>query len=397
MRVVDLVKKRVLIVNNNMHIGGVQRALVNLLKCIHDRYEITLLLFHPEGELMKDIPEGVQVLPVCSAYRFLGMTKDDVRNQPANRLGRSFFAAVCRLLGRDAAVSLMAMGQRRLTGYDAAISYLHDAGDRMFYGGCNDFVLRHVEAKRKYSFLHCDFLLCGANTSSNLSRYARFDGIAACSEGCRKAFVKAAPDLEDKTFVSCNCQDYEAIGSAAEEANVSLPADRLNILTVARLGREKGVPRAIAAFAALKETKVPYHYYIIGDGREREETERLIRENGLEDSVTLLGEMANPYGYMKAADLLLIPSRSEAAPMVIGEAACLGTPILTTETTSARDMVEKTGFGWVCENHTEGIMRAVEALLNDPDKIRKKADALKRCAFDNRNAIEQFAVLLEKA
>ena len=41
--------KKILIVNNNMHIGGVQRALVNLLKCIHGRYEITLLLFHPEG------------------------------------------------------------------------------------------------------------------------------------------------------------------------------------------------------------------------------------------------------------------------------------------------------------------------------------------------------------
>ena len=45
--------------------------------------------------------------------------------------------------------------------------------------------------------------------------------------------------------------------------------------------------------------------------------------------------MENPYGYMRAADVLLIPSFSEAAPMVIHESALLGTPILTTETSSA--------------------------------------------------------------
>lgn len=38
--------KRVLIVNNNMHIGGVQKALVNLLHEIHGDYEVTLLLFY---------------------------------------------------------------------------------------------------------------------------------------------------------------------------------------------------------------------------------------------------------------------------------------------------------------------------------------------------------------
>ena len=48
--------------------------------------------------------------------------------------------------------------------------------------------------------------------------------------------------------------------------------------------------------------------------------------------------MDNPYGYIKAADLLLIPSYNEAAPLVIGEAAGLETPILSTETSSAKEM-----------------------------------------------------------
>ena len=58
-------KKKLLIVNNNMHIGGVQRALVNLLGCIHDQYDVTLLLFHPAGVLMEEIPADVRV---CAYY-----------------------------------------------------------------------------------------------------------------------------------------------------------------------------------------------------------------------------------------------------------------------------------------------------------------------------------------
>lgn len=389
-------KKQLLIVNNNMHIGGVQHALVNLLRCVHEQYDVTLALFHPAGDLMAEIPADVKVLPVRSAYRFLGMTGADVRNDWRNRLGRSFFAAVCRLLGRNCAVSLMALGQKKLTGYDAVISYLHDAGDSMFYGGCNDFVLRHVTAQKKYAFLHCDFLLSGANTPKNKARYAQFDRIAACSEGCRKAFLTACPELADKTMVVQNCQDFAAIREKAKEQAISLPKERFNLLTVARLGREKGVTRAIEALAAMKEAGMPYHYYVIGDGRERSEVESLIQQYGLQQRVTLLGEMANPYGYMKAADLLLIPSVSEAAPLVIGEAACLGLPILTTETTSARDMVDAAGLGWVCPNTVAGMTAALERLLQDVSVVDEKKAYIEQLQFANRQAAAQFAQMIDE-
>ena len=388
-------KKKLLIVNNNMHIGGVQRALVNLLKSIHDRYEVTLLLFHPAGELMQEVPADVKVVPAKSAYRFLGMTREDVKDSRLKWLMRSGFAAVCRLLGRDVTVGLMALGQRKLRGYDAAVSYLHDAGDKAFYGGCNDFVLRHTDAPVKATFLHCDYLLCGANTPKNARKYARFDRIAACSEGCRDAFVQACPELADKTCVVRNCQDDDAIRRAAEAAPVQLPTERVNLLTVARMGREKGVTRLIHGLGKLQD--VMYHCYIIGDGVERPEVERLIQHYGLQEQVSLLGEMANPYGYMKAADALVIPSVSEAAPMVIGEAACLGTPVVTTETTSAREMVEKEGFGWVCENSIEGITALLQRLLAEPGLLEAKACAMKANDFHHQAAVEQFSRLVDEA
>ena len=49
------------------------------------------------------------------------------------------------------------------------------------------------------------------------------------------------------------------------------------------------------------------HYYIIGTGVEYPQATAMVKRLGLEASVTLLGEMPDPYGYLKAVDVLLIP------------------------------------------------------------------------------------------
>lgn len=386
--------KKILIVNNDLHIGGVQRALVDLLHCIHDRYDITLALFYPHGALLESLPKDVKILPIRSAYRFWGMSSKDVKNRPLLRLGRSFYAALTRLLGRRVTVALMGLSQKKISGFDVAVSYLHDAGERVFYGGCNDFVLRHTDAPKKVAFLHCDYVRCGADNAYNKINYEQFDAIAACSEGCKAAFLKVLPENAKKTVVVSNCQDYNGICRRASENTVSLPQDRINILTVARFGKEKGVPRAIEALAALPDTAGPYHYYVVGDGLQRPQIEARIQELMFGDRVTLLGERLYPYGYMKAADLLLIPSVSEAAPLVIGEAACLGTPILSTETSSAAEMIEDTGFGWVCGNDVQSLTQKLSELLSDPEILREKAHDLSFLRMDNEKAVAQFAALI---
>ena len=163
---------------------------------------------------------------------------------------------------------------------------------------------------------------------------------------------------------------------------------------MARFGKEKGVERAIEALAALPDTVAPYHYYVIGDGSQRPQIEEKIKLLALEDRVTLLGELSEPYGHMKAADLLLIPSVSEAAPLVVGEAACLGTPILSTKTSSAEEMIERTGFGWVCGNSVQAMTQKLSELLDSPERLQEKAQALSVLHMDNEKAVAQFAALI---
>lgn len=381
--------KKILIVNNNMHIGGVQKALVSLLWAIRKHYDVTLLLFYKGGQCLQDLPPEIKVIESHCAYRYLGMTKYDPLSR-WDKLGRSLFAAITRLFGRDVAIKLMSVGQKQLSGYDVAISYLHNGANKAFYGGCNDFVLNHVSAQKKITFLHCDYVDCGANTSQNARQYARFDAVAACSQGCADRFLQALPHLASKVTVVPNCHRFDDIVRQADTAPVTL-SEKINIVTVARLGKEKGVERAVRAIGRMGAAGEKLHYYIIGDGIQKPLLQQIIKEEKLEDRVTLCGMLKNPYGYIRAADLLLIPSYSEAAPLVIGEAACLGTPVLSTQTSSALEMIAEKDIGWVCPNSEDALLSALETLVTQPDQIAEKKEKLAKAIQNNEIATSQFA------
>ena len=387
-------KKKILIVNRNLHIGGVQKALVSLLWNIKDRYDITLLLLYKGGEYLDQLPENINVISTESDFLYLGMTKDDAHNVK-DKLGRAFYGGISRIFGRKYAVALMSIGHKKISGFDCAISYMHNAGDKTFFGGCNEFVLRHVEAKKKIAFLHCDYVESAADTKDNDAQFASFDLVAACSRSCAESFLRVNPHMKDRVKVVKNCHSFGRIAKQAEEDPVELKKDKLNIVTVARLSKAKNVDRAVKAMDCLGELKNTFHYFVVGDGICERQLQEEIKERKLESLVTLCGSRTNPYGYIKAADLFLLPSRSEAAPIVYGEAVSLGVPVLSTDTCSAREMVEDTGYGWVCENNVAGLEVWLRKLLSEPELIEEKRKQLQNVKLTDDCAVQQFVSLIE--
>ena len=134
---------------------------------------------------------------------------------------------------------------------------------------------------------------------------------------------------------------------------------------------------------------------IIGYGIQRKLIEEIIEKENLSKYIVLCGEKTNPYGYISASDLLWIPSYSEAAPLVIGEAACLGTPIFSTKTSSAIEMIEDNSFGLVCENSEEDMAEKLKEILNDPSCIYEKKEEICKKSLNNDFALEQFYRCLE--
>jgi len=378
--------KKIIIVNNNLKTGGVQISLLNLLKEIHNLYDVTLLLFSADENSLKLIPENVKVIIEKSPFSYFGISFQESKRSLKSLCGRTFWTIITKIFGRSTAIRLMSPFAKTYENYDCAISYLHEGGQKSFYGGCNEFVLKKINAPKKITWLHCDFSLCGANNKKSVNIYHAFDTIIACSEGTKNAFLKCMPDLESKCVVIRNCNDYAAIQKMAQPA-MTYPEDVFNIVTVARLSAEKGIDRMLHAVSVAKNNGFRCHYHIVGTGSELGSLKQWVSDLSLTDEVTFYGNQTNPYPYIAAADLFVLPSYHEAAPMVFDEAASLGIPVLATETTSTHEMITAENAGFVCENSQEGLTTSLLEILENPAKLKVISNHLKARSFHNQKSV----------
>ncbi|MCD8142590.1 MAG: glycosyltransferase [Clostridiales bacterium] len=386
--------KKLIIVNNNMKVGGVQKSLCNLLWAIDGRYDVTLYLFCKTGAYLDELPPGVRVVACSSLFRYLGVSQQDCHTW-RDKLLRGCLAAVCKCFGRPAALGLMGFTQRTVEGhYDYAIAYLQNGRIRSFYGGVNEFVLRYVSAERKIAYLHCDYAASGAAHRQNDRLYAGFDCIAACSDGCRRAFAEALPALGGNCLTAQNFHRYDLIRQLAAAPPPPYEAGRLHLLTVGRLAHEKAIDRAIYAAAYGISAGLPLTLHIVGDGNLRASLQALAEELHIGTFVRFYGEQRNPYRFMVGADLLLVTSYHEAAPMVVEEARCVGLPVLSVETASSGEMITRTGCGWVCGNNQSALNHALVSILSQGQLLREKRLALASEPGDNQTAWAQFRAAL---
>lgn len=390
-------KKRLLIVNNNLDLGGIQKSLINLLWELDKRnlYDIDLFLFSNTGEYKTGIPSSIKVIESNKFIKTLGVSQRD-----SKKIGvfYYFFRGVstfyARIVDRRLPVKFILSTQKKMRNYDVAISFMQDSNEHSLYGCCNSFVLDRVNAKRKIAFVHCDFLNYGNNWLNRLL-YEKFDAVAAVSEGCKENFIKANPKLKNNVFTVLNCQNYDEIEKLSKVNCMVYENAYLNIITAARISSEKGIIRTINVIEKLVKDNKNVLWHIVGSGSLESEVKAIIRSKKLERKIILYGNQYNPYRYMKNANLLLVPSFHEAAPMVFEEAKYLGVPILTTKTVSAIEMVERNGAGWVCENNEEGIYNCLKYILDNQNELTRVKSHLNNLYFNNNTSIAQFINLVE--
>lgn len=382
--------KKILIVNNNMKIGGVQRALINLLKEINNKFDITLFLFDPSGEYYNEIPENVKVVKASSVLRVLGISVAESKKLGIKYfLAKVFFASLTKLIGNKLSISLICALEPKLKGYDVGISYMQSSPKKSFYGGTNEFVLERVEAKKKISFVHCDYENYGGDLKYAKKMYKNFDKIAFCSKGCKDVFLKLLPEFQSKSYVVYNCMDIKEINELALKDTIKYKA-KTNILSIGRMTYDKGMDKVIKVVGRyIREQKKDIHLYLIGDGANKEELEKLVEDLKLQQYITFCGNQKNVYKYMKNANLLLLFSEHEAAPMVFGEAELLQLPVLTTNTTSVKELVLDKKIGLVGDNE-EDLYQKMKALLNNEVELKfpKKVT--------NNQAVKQFSDIVNK-
>ncbi|RKR91332.1 glycosyltransferase involved in cell wall biosynthesis [Micromonospora pisi] len=132
----------------------------------------------------------------------------------------------------------------------------------------------------------------------------------------------------------------------------------------------KGIDTLIEALARIAADGEAPRLVHLGDGRFRPQLERLVVEAGLADRVTFVGTV--PAGpavrkHLDAADLVVVPSRTEGLPRVLIEAMARGLPALGSnvggipELLGAEDMVPP--------NDPFVLAAAIRHFLADPARL----------------------------
>lgn len=370
--------QKVLIVNNNLDMGGIQKSLVNLLKGVNDDNEYTLLLFSETGALLKDISNDIKVITPNTIYQLLGLSREQLKKKPFYYFLKVLLVYICKIVGKRNAIKLMGLFQRKINGYDTVISYSHLTSVSSFSNGCAEFVLDKTEAKNKICFLHCDYENSGTCSDTNSKTYSEFDKIACCSESVRERFLKCSSLDPQKVFVQRNFFDADIYKSAVQNP-VSYDEEYINLLIVARLSFEKGIDKALSALADSQRQDIIIH--IVGDGPEKSNLIQIVHDRRLTNNVVFHGEQNNPYRFMINADYLLVPSRHEAAPIVFDEAKVLGLSVISTNTTSAYEMLDDR---LLISNDLQDILTRIQK--NKEKKLIK---------VDNKLQQQQWELLLD--
>ena len=382
--------KKVLIVNNNMKIGGIQRSLINLLKEVNNDFEITLFLFDLSGEYYNDIPKNIKIIHASSILRVLGISVSECKQLGLKYFfAKILFAIITKIFGNRVAISLICNFEPKLKEFDVAISYMQNSPSKIFYGGTNEFVLNRVKAKKKIAFIHCDYANYGGSLKYASKMYEKFDRIAFCSKGCMDVFLNLLPKFSSKSKVVYNCMDIKKINNLSLE-NIVKYKNKTSILSIGRMTYDKGMDRVIKIFARyIVEVTKDAHLFLIGDGANRSELEKLVKSLNMGKYITFCGNQQNVYRFMKNADLLLLFSQHEAAPMVFGEAELLKLPVLSTKTTSVNELILDKNIGLVGETD-EDLFQKMKQLIENSNCVKFSEKV------SNKLPIQQFIDIINK-
>lgn len=399
-------KKRILIFSHAMELGGVERVLIGLLEAINkEQYTVDLFLMRHSGELLKDIPSHIHLLPEIPQYASLAVPIKQVLRK------KQFAVALGRLYGKRRAkkrkAELGINGESELgleyshkytklfmprigTGcYDLAISFLTP----------HYFVRDKVRAKKKIAWIHTDYSKVAVDRESQLTMWSAYDYIVSISDKVSRSFDKIFPELHDKIITMSHCIPVDYIRNKAGDNNpfgTAQSRDCVNILSVGRFTNAKNFDQIPDICRRIRERDININWYLIGYGGDETLIRRKIAEADMKEYVKILGKKANPYPYIRACDLYVQPSRYEGKCVSVIEAQILGKPVVITDYPTASSQLEDGVDGVIVPMDNEGCAGGIAELLQNPAKMsRISTNCLKR-DYSNAGEIEKLYVLMER-
>ncbi len=137
---------------------------------------------------------------------------------------------------------------------------------------------------------------------------------------------------------------------AREKLNIDNNSNKLEIVTIAELNKNKGYSYSLLAIRNLiHNDKANIKYHIIGGGEDEEKIKQTIKKYHLEFDVVVHGFIKDAAKYMPAFDLFLLTSTTEALGYVLLEAGFSGLPIVATDVGGIPEVIKNKKTGLLAE------------------------------------------------
>jgi N-acetyl-alpha-D-glucosaminyl L-malate synthase BshA len=153
------------------------------------------------------------------------------------------------------------------------------------------------------------------------------------------------------------------------------PDGRVLLVHVSNYRKVKRAPVACEILASLREN-TPAHLMMIGEGPDRASTEECVERLGVSADVSFIDSTLELPPYLAAADLMLLPSKSESFGLAALEAMACGTPVVASAIGGLPEVIDDGVDGLLLPpDDIAGMTEAVRALLSDRPRLERMSQA----------------------
>ena len=341
-------KKKLLFTAYSLDIGGIETALINLLKKLdYKKYDVTLILEKKEGIFLSEVPKEVKVLEYkISASPIVPYRKIYNRSKLikwTNRLKNKYDFACCyATYSRPGARLALAASQNTAL-------WVH-----------NNYHIIYPDDNELRAFF--DGVLA-----------PKFKHVVFVSNESKKEVCKHYPEIRKTAVVCNNIIDGKKIIELAKDKVDDFKHDVTTFINVGRHDEgQKRLSRIIEASKKLSDKGFTFKVLFIGDGPDSRKYKEMVEDYHLEDKIVFLGRKKNPYPYYKLADAVLLSSEYEGYPVVFIEAMIMDKPILSTTVSDYEPLVNK--YGVFCKKNANDIYYMMKDYLEKGFNSKKKFD-----------------------
>lgn len=176
-------------------------------------------------------------------------------------------------------------------------------------------------------------------------------------------------------------------------------SNKVRLIQVSRMNRQKNVDKTIKAVALLRKRGMDVTLELLGEGEQRIMFEKLVADLDLENFITFYGFVSD-FNKIKEcyekADIFVMPSMGETFGLTYIEAMSQGLPIIGVKNTGVSDFFAPDTVGCFVDVPTaESIMVSVEKIVNNYEKMSSKCLS-SICDFEWEKIIDKYARIYEE-